>query len=286
MMKLQNGRKIFIRKKRKFSLVIAIIVVLICSASYMSYKIYMSKRLANNTINSNKDTTPKPSTNPNMNLRESKVSPEEPSTDSSTINVYKPDGRKIAYLTFDDGPSPKTTPAILKTLDQYNIKATFFLIGSMAIRYPQLVKMEAEDGQSIGNHTYSHIYKYIYSDTNNFINDVNKCDTVLKSILGKNFNSKLLRFPGGSFGHKLAPFRVAIKNVGYHYVDWNDQTGDSDEHNVPIDKLLNNLKNNTKGKEHVVVLMHDAPDKQTTVQELPQVIDYLKAEGYSFNTLK
>ena len=156
----------------------------------------------------------------------------------------------------------------------------------MAIIRPDLVKMEAEDGQSIGNHTYSHDYKYIYSNINAFINDVNKCDTVLKSIIGSGYNSKILRFPGGSFGAKMAPFRVAIKRAGYHYIDWNDLTGDADGHNISINKLLNNIKKYTKGKEHVVVLMHDAPDKETTVQALPQVIEYLKSQGYSFNTLK
>jgi len=173
-----------------------------------------------------------------------------------------------------------------KTLDRYNIKATFFIIGSMAIINPDLVETEAKDGQSIGNHTYSHNYKHLYSNTNTFISDVNECDTTLKLIIGSSFNSKIVRFPGGSFGHKLAPFRAAIINAGYHYIDWNDITGDADGHDIPVTKLLNNLKEYTKGKEHVVILMHDAADKKTTVQALPQVIEYLKSQGYSFNTLK
>ena len=155
----------------------------------------------------------------------------------------------------------------------------------MAIKYPDLVKKEFADGQSIGNHTYSHNYKYIYSNTNTFIRDVNKCDTVLKSILGSNFNSKLVRFPGGSFGKKLKPFREALKSDGYNYIDWNDLTGDADGQNIPVYKLLNNLKKYTKGKEHVVILMHDASTKATTVQALPQVIEYLKSQKYSFKTL-
>jgi peptidoglycan/xylan/chitin deacetylase (PgdA/CDA1 family) len=84
----------------------------------------------------------------------------------------------------------------------------------------------------------------------------------------------------------MAPFRVSIKKAGYHFVDWNDLTGDAEGQNISVNKLLNNIKNYTKGKEHVVILMHDAPDKETTVQALPQVIEYLKAEGYSFYTLK
>ena len=290
MIQLENRRKIRISGKRRYVLVISIIVVLLCTVFYVNGRINITKdtllKLSTNTrINITKDILPKPSTN-TTNLRERRVNTEEPSMDSSTINLYKSDGHKIAYLTFDDGPSANTTPGILKVLDNYNIKATFFIIGSMAVRYPSLVKMEAKDGQSIGNHTYSHNYKYIYADTNAFISDVNKCNTVLKSILGNGFNSKLLRFPGGSFGPKLAPFRDAIKNSGYHYIDWNDITGDADGQNIPVDILLNNLKRYTEGKEHVIILMHDAPDKDTTVQALPQVIEYLKSQGYSFDTIK
>ncbi|HEY8891882.1 MAG TPA: polysaccharide deacetylase family protein [Clostridium sp.] len=281
-MKLNNKRELIITKG-KASLLFVMLVILLSLSFYINDKFY-SKTIAI-TKNNTKETIAKPFTNAHMNSRESKVNLKEPFTHSSTTNVYNSDGHKIAYLTFDDGPSPKTTPGILKILDNYKIKATFFIVGSRAIIRPDLVKMEAEDGQSIGNHTYSHEYKYIYSNTNTFIKDVNKCDTVLKSIIG-GYNSKILRFPGGSFGAKEAPFRVAIKKAGYHYIDWNDLTGDAEGQNIPVNKLLNNIKKNTKGKEHVVILMHDAPDKQTTVQALPQVIEYLKSQGYSFNTLK
>nr|WP_246578219.1 polysaccharide deacetylase family protein [Clostridium frigoris] len=200
-------------------------------------------------------------------------------------HIYKSDGHKTAYLTFDDGPSVNNTPVILNTLDKYNIKATFFIVGNMALKYPDLVRKEFSDGHSIGNHSYSHDYNYIYSDTNIFIKDINKCDTVLKLILGSNFNTKLVRFPGGSFGAKLKPFRKELNNHGYNYVDWNDLTGDAEGQNIPVYKLLDNLKKYTKGKEHVVILMHDFSTKSTTVQALPQVIEYLKSQNYSFKTL-
>jgi len=273
MIKLENKKKIVIIKKRRFILVITVLVILSCLLFYIGSKL--------NT---------KLSTNTKMDLRESvavnyKKLNLTPLTTDVYKHIYKPDGHKIAYLTFDDGPSATTTSGILKTLDNYNIKATFFIIGNMAIRYPDLVRKEFADGQSIGNHTYSHNYKYIYSDTNVFIKDVNKCETILKSILGSKFNSRLVRFPGGSFGKKLEPFRDALRRDGYNYIDWNDLTGDAEGQNIPVGKLLNNLKKYTKGKEHVVILMHDASTKATTVQALPQVIKYLKSQKYSFKTL-
>lgn len=278
---IKDRRKVRFKRK-KTALLLAILVVLLGLTFYINGGLNNKKGVAVSTNNTAKDPLVKPSTTAKMNLRESKVN----STDTTTTNVYNSDGHKIAYLTFDDGPSVETTPGILKILDQYNIKATFFIVGNMAIINPDLVEKEAKDGQAIGNHTYSHNYKHIYSNTNTFISDVNKCDATLKLIIGNSYNSKLIRFPGGSFGAKNSPFRMAIKNAGYHYVDWNDLTGDAEGHNITVKKLLDNIKNYTKGKEHVVVLMHDAADKATTVEALPQVIEYLKSQGYSFKTLK
>ena len=286
MLKIKKPKDIVIIKKRRFILVITVIIMLLCFLFYIGSKINSKKSIATNAIKTTRDTMPIPSNNAKMNLRESNVNSKEPNIDSSTINVYKSDGHKIAYLTFDDGPSANITPGVLKSLDNYNIKATFFIVGNMAIRYPDILKKEVADGQAIGNHTYSHNYKYIYSDTKAFISDINKCEAALKSILGSNFNTKIVRFPGGSFGKKLQPFRDALKSDGYHYIDWNDLTGDANGQNIPVDKLLDNLKKYTKGKEHVVILMHDASTKETTVQALPKVIEYLKSQGYSFDTLK
>ena len=287
MSKFRSRKEIFKRRrafKRQRAVLLLIILVAFLSITLpIHFKYNNNKSVA---ISTNKNTVKAPivksSPNANTNLKESKLN----YTDTTTTNVYKSDGHKIAYLTFDDGPSIENTPQILKILDKYKIKATFFILGRMAIINPDLVKKEYEDGQAIGNHTYSHDYTVLYSNTNKFVSDVNKCDAVLKSIIGSKYDNKLIRFPGGSFGVAHRPFRVAIKNVGYNYIDWNDLTGDAEGHNIPVSKLLSNLKENTIGKERVVVLMHDSADKETTVQALPEVIEYLKSQGYSFKILK
>lgn len=281
MMNLEKKREK--RKRRKRTTIIrrrfVLVLTVLVSLSYLIFHINSNSKI-NSVIPANAE----------VKLTESVVKPKKLNVISATTDfykhIYKPDGHKIAYLTFDDGPSINTTPVILKTLDKYNIKATFFIVGSLAIENPDLVRKEFADGQSIGNHSYSHNYKHIYSDTNTFIRDINKCDTVLKSILGSNFNSRLVRFPGGSFGERLRPFRETLKRDGYNYVDWNDLTGDAEGQNIPVDKLLNNLQRNTEGKQHVVILMHDVSTKETTVQALPQVIEYLKSQNYSFRVLK
>jgi peptidoglycan-N-acetylglucosamine deacetylase len=269
----------------RLALVVVILTALLCSVFYSTNKINRKKSRINNVINKPKDTLTPP-VDKSMNLRESKIESTEANVDITNVDVYKSDGYKIAYLTFDDGPSATITPKVLKILHEYNIKATFFIIGSRAEEFPNLLKKEAIEGQSIANHTYSHNLKYIYSNTNAFISDVNRCDTILKLILGSDFNSRLVRFPGGSFGKKLKPYREAIKNQGYHYIDWNDLTGDAESTNISVDKLMKNIEKYTIGKEHVVILMHDASGKTTTVKALPKVIEYLKSQGYSFKTLK
>lgn len=204
----------------------------------------------------------------------------------ANFNPYNPDGHKVAYLTFDDGPSRDVTPSVLQILDKYNIKATFFVVGVMAEQNKDLLISEKNNGHSIGNHTYSHNYKYIYASPDNLIADLNRNDSVIKSILGSNFNTKLIRFPGGSFGNRLQPFRNAVAAKGYYYVDWNALNGDAEAVSVSKDKLITNLRQTSVGKQHIVVLMHDAPGKHTTIEALPQIIEYLKAQGYTFRTLR
>lgn len=194
--------------------------------------------------------------------------------------------KKIAYLTFDDGPSINTTK-ILKILDDNKIKATFFLIGKNAERYPELVKSELADNNSVGNHTYSHVLNY-REDPEAFVEDVKRCDSVLKNIAGDKYIQNFMRFPGGAFESqkRLEPFRQAVTNAGYRFLNWNDMNGDADRPNVPADILINNVKKYTEGKKIVVILMHDAAAKATTVQALPTIIDYLKSQGFTFGKLE
>lgn len=194
--------------------------------------------------------------------------------------------RKTAYLTFDDGPSPLVTPKILEVLKAYDIKATFFVIGKLAEQNPELVRQMQAEAHFIGNHTYSHSYKLIYASPNNFMADVAKCEQVLKNILGEDFETNILRFPAGSFGKKRQPFRERVKEEGYISIDWNALNGDAEAHHIPANVLVDRIKESMKNKDNAVVLMHDSNTKDTTVDALPEIIEYLKSEGYSFETLE
>ncbi|WP_251861177.1 polysaccharide deacetylase family protein [Clostridium sp. Marseille-Q2269] len=199
--------------------------------------------------------------------------------------VFRKDGKKIAFLTFDDGPSYLTND-ILDILKKYDIKGTFFIVGNMAKGNRNIIEREIKEGHSIGNHSYTHNYKDIYSSVDAFINEVDRTQNVIKSIVGSNYNIKLVRFPGGSFGDKLEPYKQAILKKGYYNMDWNALNGDAEGNNIPKEKLIENVKNTIDGKNHVVILMHDCATKKTTVEALPDIIQYLMAQGYEFKALK
>jgi len=193
---------------------------------------------------------------------------------------------KSAYLTFDDGPNGKLTPQVLEVLKQYNVKATFFVTGKAIENNKDILLREKQEGHAIGNHTYCHDYKYLYSSTSAFLQDLAKNDALIRSVVG-DYNNKLIRFPGGSFDKNKSAMRQAVTEAGYHYVDWNCLNGDAETASaVPVEKLVEKVKQTSQGKNRLVILMHDAGGKETTVQALPQIIEYLKAQGYNFKTLE
>lgn len=196
-----------------------------------------------------------------------------------------PDSR-FAYLTFDDGPSNKHTHTILDILNEYNIKATFFVVGTMVEKYPDILKRIHDEGHTIGNHSYSHVYSYIYKNTNNFMDDINRADRALKDALGEDFETKLLRLPGGSFGKHKAPMVRAAENAGYTVYDWNSLNGDAEGHNLKNSYLVNRLKETTRNKKNAIILMHDMDSKEGTVETLRENIEYLIAEGFYFRVLE
>ena len=200
--------------------------------------------------------------------------------------IYHQEGEKTAYLTFDDGPTPAQTTPILDILKTEGIKATFFSIGSSAERYPEMIKREYTEGHGIGSHSYSHEFRQIYSDPKIYLDEVAHCEQILKSILGQDKKFQLTRFPGGSFGETRAPYREAANQAGYVYVDWNSLNGDAETRKPRSAKqLISRLEDTVHHQNGLVVLMHDAPRKQSTVEALPEIIHYLKSKNYRFERI-
>ena len=125
----------------------------------------------------------------------------EPPPKSADILADIPDnnGEKTAYLTFDDGPNNSVTPQVLDILRRYNIKATFFMVGSMIEKNPDMARRVFEEGHLAAGHSYSHQYSKLYADTQSFMNEVNKTHELIQNITGRNDYPKIFRFPGGGF---------------------------------------------------------------------------------------
>ena len=198
--------------------------------------------------------------------------------------IYVKDDVKTCYLTFDDGPS-MITDDILDTLKKHDIKATFFVIGEQMQYYKDTVRRMYKEGHTIGNHSYYHNYKLIYKDAANFESELMLVKKSIDDILGFEYERRVFRFPGGSFEQGKQEFKQILIDNNYKYLDWNSLNGDSEITNPDFEFLFNNLIETTKGKEDVVVLMHDAGAKKSTAEHLEKFIEYLKTQGFVFKAL-
>lgn len=225
---------------------------------------------------------------------------EEYSYDAVKINDklkkgdYSNGGEKIVFLTFDDGTSTTVTPKVLKILDQYNIKATFFLMGKNIDNggdaAKELVKEEYNSGHAIGNHSYSHDYNILYPgrtlNLESFKEDFNKNTKLLKAILGDDFSTRVIRCPGGYMSWKgMNQLDGYLNDNNMTYIDWNALSKDAEGKKKNADELFQNAVDTSKNKEIVVLLMHDTYGKEETAKSLPKIIEYFKNSGYEFKTL-
>lgn len=191
---------------------------------------------------------------------------------------------KIAYLTFDDGPY-YLTDKYLEVLKQYNVKATFFTIGSgkercydnKNVSCMETYKKIVDDGHTIANHTYSHgIFYGLYSSTNSFITQVKKQEDLIREKTGVTTN--IVRFPGGSgtAGRLKSSIIEELRKNGYGWVDWTALDGDGGtltSSTQAWNTFTNSINDNIE-----VVLFHDY--NNITLSILPQAIEYLQNNNY------
>lgn len=195
---------------------------------------------------------------------------------------------KQVYLTFDDGPSKSVTPQILDILKENDVKATFFVLGARVDLYPETLKRAFEEGHYIANHGYSHKYSKIYENKDTVFQEYVECENSIRNAIGNpDFNSYLFRFPGGSSGGKYedikAEAREHFRNYGIAYTNWNCLTGDAEGKDTK-EECIQEFLNTKEGRTSLVLLMHDSNDKTQTVEALPEIIQHLKNEGYTFKT--
>ncbi|NOU93541.1 polysaccharide deacetylase family protein [Paenibacillus sp. LMG 31456] len=211
---------------------------------------------------------------------------------SITPNSNKPVEGKVAYLTFDDGPS-LSTPRILQILNEYEVKATFFVIGKTSEESKRQLKNIVNQGHALGNHTFTHNYNQIYKSAEAFKADVDRLDRFLEETVG--VKPEVLRYPGGS--NNQLSWRAGGRNVmktitremsklGISYFDWNVSSTDAAAPVQDKQSIIDSVISNSAGKSKIIVLMHDMDLKTTTVAALPAVIAHLKSQGYRFEVLR
>ncbi|SFC57824.1 polysaccharide deacetylase family protein [Clostridium uliginosum] len=197
--------------------------------------------------------------------------------------------RKIVYLTFDDGPSPNNTENIISILNQNNVKATFCVVGSNALKYKQTIKDLDNFNMGIIPHCNNHHYSQLYSSTEYYINDLKECTNIINNITGKNRQYKFIRMPGGSDNHVcssdvLYNIKTELKNEGINYIDWSVDSGDACSKLVTTENIEKNINKQAGMHKIEVVLMHDLENKTTTSKALQDIIDKYKTLGYEFKT--
>lgn len=182
-----------------------------------------------------------------------------------------------AYLTFDDGPS-SNTGKILDILKEYDVKATFFVVGRTDDESIRLYKRIVNEGHTLGMHSYSHQYSKIYASQEAFEDDLNKIQTFLYRVTG--VKSVYYRFPGGS-SNSVSSVPVenlisVLENRRIKYYDWNAANCDAMGEILPANQLVANSMNSILKNKESIVLMHDGGMYDTTVESLPEVIRLLK----------
>lgn len=193
-----------------------------------------------------------------------------------------PEGRKVVYLTFDDGPSA-VTPQVLKTLEDYGVNATFFVIGVNVRRYPNLVKRMAEDGDAIGNHTFDHDQSTVYASPAAFLASVKKAESVISGVTGS--APAIVRAPGGTSGHFTPEYYPVLADNGYTVYNWDVSSADTDASKPDAAAIAENVIGAVKGRRTAIVLMHDSAGHASTAEALPVIIQALLEAGYELATL-
>ena len=205
---------------------------------------------------------------------------------------------KVVFLTFDDGIDPTLTPQVMDILKEYGVHATFFHIGyTITPENGDILKRQITEGHAIANHSLSHNFNLLYPgrvpNQSQITTEVDQTMANFKAILGKDFKTRIFRYPGGHMSWQgLEGTDQALAKQGVQWIDWNMLCGDAEPLSVrptTSESMMAYMDGSQKYFPETtvkVVLMHDTAGKELTVQTLPQIIEYFKNQGYTFGVLE
>ena len=186
--------------------------------------------------------------------------------------------RKVIALTFDDGPDEGKTPAILDLLKQYDARATFFVVGSRAEKFPDIVKRELEEGHDVGNHTFHHPSFHRISPKK-ALSEIEQAQDSIVQATG--IEAHLFRPPGGSYTDSLVKI---YKEKGLKMILWSWHQDTLDWRKPGVQRIVKKVLRNARNGD--IVLMHDYVYKSTqTVEALKIILPELKKRGFTFITV-
>jgi len=174
---------------------------------------------------------------------------------------------RAVYLTFDDGPIPEVTPWVLDVLKQYDVRATFFMVGDNVRKHPDIYQMVVDAGHRIGNHTFNHLGS-IRHTLRTYLNNIDQADRLL--------HTDLFRPPHGWMRHSAYAF-VSRK---YRVVMWDLVTRDYSKRLNGRDVLVNVRRYARPGS---IITFHDSLKSHDKIlYALPRAIEWLRSQGYDF----
>ena len=182
----------------------------------------------------------------------------------------KENSQNNIWITFDDGPSQESTPFILKTLKDEQVKATFFLVGQQIEQYPKLFNEIIADGHIVAIHSYTHKNGWLsYNST--YFNDIEKCQKLMPE-------NKLLRPPYG----KISPIQIRSLKKTYQLILWDVLSWDFDLDITPKKVKRHVLRNTVSGS--ILVFHNNQKSFKNLKPILKETIQELKQKGFLFST--
>ena len=185
-------------------------------------------------------------------------------------------GRKAVALTFDDGPDPEVTPAVLELLAKHGVKATFFVTGRNAESYPSLIQLIIDNGHSIGNHSYRHDPLLMLRTSKTLFKEISLCGDILRK---SGITASAFRPPSGIMNPRL---RKVLFDLDMFCVNWSCRALDAGNRRIKF--LANRILRKVKPDD--IILLHDINPGRKNIQydliiELEQLLSGLKNSGYS-----
>ena len=254
-------------------MVVSFLAIIILTAQV----IYLNHRIDKLTVRNDNPIQEEMTEQDNTENMDLQTESENVSTDMDTEdNLAKKGDEHKVYLTFDGGPDENTNE-ILDVLAKYNVKATFFVIGSESDEMKAVYRRIVDEGHTLGMHSYSNSYSTIYSSSDSFEKDVTKLNAYLKKVTGE--KSQYYRFPGGSNNEisnvDMSEFIHVLNEKKITYFDWNVSAGDSAS-DYSVQDIVTNVTEGVSKYKTSVVLLHDGDDKSTTVEALGPLIKALQ----------